>query len=61
MKLNEIFQRDEFVVTAEVGPVKGTIPRDNRMIPSCIEEAEGLKDWVHAINVTDNQIAVMKL
>jgi len=61
MKLNEIFQRDEFVVTAEVGPVKGTIPRDNRKLPPCVEEAEGIKGWVHAVNVTDNQSAVMKL
>lgn len=28
MKLGELFDKGEFVVTGEVGPVKGAIPRD---------------------------------
>jgi 5,10-methylenetetrahydrofolate reductase len=61
MKLGELFQKGEFVVTGEVGPVKGAIPRDENFVPSCVKEAKHLNGCVHAINVTDNQSAVMKL
>lgn len=61
MKLSELFDNGEFVVTGEVGPVKGAIPRDESYLPPCAREAEHLKGHVHAINVTDNQSAVMRL
>ena len=61
MKLTELFSKGEFVITGEVGPVKGTVPRDKKIDPVCVKEAEVLKDWVHGVNVTDNQSAVMKL
>jgi 5,10-methylenetetrahydrofolate reductase len=48
-------------VTGEVGPVKGAVPRDPAVVPSCVREAEDLRDNVHAVNVTDNQSAVMRL
>ena len=40
MKLGELFDKGKFVVTGEVGPVKGAIPRDNNVIPPCMKEAE---------------------
>lgn len=61
MKLSEYFMRNEFVITSEVGPVKGCI-RDNGgvQIP-CLDEVNALDGMVHAVNVTDNQSAVMRL
>lgn len=61
MKLGELFNEGKFVVTGEVGPVKGAIPRDESFVPPCAKEAEHLNGHVHAINVTDNQSAVMRL
>ncbi len=61
MKLKELFDKGEFVITGEVGPVKGAIPRDENYKPPCAKEAEDLRGHVHAINVTDNQSAVMRL
>ena len=61
MKLGELFDNGAFVVTGEVGPVKGAIPRDENVVPPCAKEAESLNGSVHAINVTDNQSAVMRL
>lgn len=61
MKLKALFDKDEFVVTGEVGPLKGSIPRDRAIVPRCAQEAEFLHGRVHAVNVTDNQSAVMKL
>ena len=61
MKLSNLFDQGKFVVTGEVGPVKGAIPRDNNFIPPCMKEAEYLKGHVHAINVTDNQTAVVRM
>ena len=56
MKLTELFQRGEFVVTAEVGPPKGF------HIEHLLHEADTfLKGRVHAINVTDNQSSIMRL
>jgi 5,10-methylenetetrahydrofolate reductase len=61
MKITELLENGSFVVTGEVGPVKGAIPRDASFLPPCAKEAESLRGQVHAINVTDNQSAVMKL
>jgi len=60
MKLTDIFQKKEFVITSEVGPVKGCC-RNGHNLPSFVREALSLKDYVHAVNVTDNQSAVMRL
>jgi len=61
MKLGDLFDEGKFVVSGEVCPVKGAIPRDESFIPPCAKEAEHLNGHVHAINVTDNQSAVMRL
>ncbi len=60
MKLTELFRKKEFVITCEVGPVKGCC-RQGLPKPAFIQEAEALRDYVHAVNVTDNQSAVMRL
>jgi 5,10-methylenetetrahydrofolate reductase len=51
----EAFQEREFVVTAEVGPPKGT------EIAEMIEHIDLLKDKVDGLNVTDNQSSVMRI
>jgi 5,10-methylenetetrahydrofolate reductase len=61
MKLTNLFDKGEFVVTGEVGPIKGAVNRDRNISPACLQEAECLQGWVHAVNVTDNQSAVMRL
>ena len=45
----------DFVVTAEIGPPKGTD------ISAMVADIELLKDRVAALNVTDNQSAVMRM
>ena len=55
MKLTERFESGEFVVTSEIGPPKGVD------IAKMIEEAELMRDRVHAINITDQQSSVMRL
>jgi 5,10-methylenetetrahydrofolate reductase len=45
----------EFVVTAEIGPPKGTDIKD------MLHHAEMLKGKLDAVNVTDNQSAVMRI
>jgi 5,10-methylenetetrahydrofolate reductase len=55
MKLNELFEQGKFVVTAEVGPPKGAD------IQEMLADAELLRSKVDAINVTDQQSAVMRL
>lgn len=62
MKITELFSRNTYVITSEVGPVKGSV-RDNGNgnVPACVQEANLVRDCVHAINVTDNQSAVMRL
>ena len=50
MKLAELFNKGEFVITGEVGPVKGTVPRDKKIDPVCVKEAEVLKGWVYGVN-----------
>ena len=54
MRITELFDNGEFVVTAEVGPPKGY------HLEHLVEEAkEYLKD-ITAVNVTDNQSSVMR-
>ncbi len=55
MKITELFQRGEFVVSAEVGPPKGTD------IGPLVEEAKKYLSGITAVNVTDNQSSVMRL
>jgi methylenetetrahydrofolate reductase (NADPH) len=55
MSLRTALERGEFIISCEVGPLKGT---DTTEI---LENAELLKGKVHAANVTDQQSAVMRL
>ena len=55
MKITELFDRGEFVVTAEVGPPKGI------HIDGLIKEAKEYLGGITAVNVTDNQSSVMRL
>jgi len=61
MKLTQLYNKKEFVITSEVGPVKGCVRPTDGTTPTCLGEATLLRDLVHAINVTDNQSAVMRL
>jgi methylenetetrahydrofolate reductase (NADPH) len=54
-KLSEAFERKEFVYTAEIGPPKGTDVEAFRAM------AQTFAGKVHAVNVTDNQRALVKL
>jgi 5,10-methylenetetrahydrofolate reductase len=55
-KLSEMLKRNEFVVTGEIGPPKGVD------IEEPLEDVKKLlKDRVVAVNVTDNQSAVMRI
>jgi methylenetetrahydrofolate reductase (NADPH) len=62
MKITELFEKGTYVLTSEVGPVKGCV-RDlgDGRTAQCFDEANLLRNQVHAINVTDNQSAVMRL
>ncbi len=55
MRITELFDNGEFVVTAEVGPPKG-IHADH-----LIEEAKEHLSDITAVNVTDNQSSVMRM
>ncbi|MFC1860986.1 methylenetetrahydrofolate reductase [Chloroflexota bacterium] len=55
MSLKPLLESGKYVVTAEVGPLKGTD------ISELDEIAEILRDKVDATNVTDQQSAVMRL
>lgn len=55
MSFREVLASGKFVVTAEVGPPKGTD------IKETLHHAELLKGKVDAVNVTDNQSAVMRV
>ena len=56
MKLTQLFERGEFVITAEVGPPKGF------HIEHLVDEVNTyLKGRISAVNVTDNQSSVMRL
>jgi len=61
MKLTALFDKGERVVTSEVGPVKGCVRDVGAGEPACLAEARELAGVVHAVNVTDNQSAVMRL
>ncbi len=55
MKLTDRFNNGEFVVTAEVGPVKGI------HIDHLLTEAKEYLSDISAVNVTDNQSSVMRM
>lgn len=55
MKLTDRIKSGDFVVTGEVAPPKGTD------VSNMLEEARPLAGLVDAVNVTDNQSAVMRL
>ncbi len=59
MKLTERFGDGEFVITSEVAPVKGCVRTGE--VPPFLEEARSVAGYVHAVNVTDNESAAMKL
>ena len=55
MRITELFDNGQFVVTAEVGPPKGF------HIEHMVEEAKQNLSGITAVNVTDNQSSVMRL
>ncbi len=55
MRITELFDNGEFVVTAEVGPPKGI------HVDHLIEEAKEYLSDITAVNVTDNQSSVMRM
>jgi methylenetetrahydrofolate reductase (NADPH) len=55
MSLKEAIKSNKFIITAEIAPPKGVD------IEALLESAEILRGVVDAINVTDNQRAVMRL
>ena len=55
MKITELFDRGEFVVTTEIGPPKGF------HLDSLLHEAEEHLQDITAVNVTDCQSSVMRL
>jgi methylenetetrahydrofolate reductase (NADPH) len=55
MGLREALESQEFLVTAEIGPGKGTD------VNALLEDVSVLRDRVHAINVTDMPSSVMRL
>lgn len=54
-QLKRVLEKGEFAVTAECGPPKGADP------DAVIRKAELLKGKVDAVNVTDNQTAIVRL
>jgi|SRR5208283_448643 methylenetetrahydrofolate reductase (NADPH) len=54
-RLEEILESGKFAVTAEAGPPKGSLPDGMR------KKGELLKSSCDAINVTDNQAAVVRM
>ncbi len=55
MRITELFDKGQFVVTAEVGPPKGI------HIDHLVEEAKTYLSGITAVNVTDNQSSVMRM
>ena len=55
MRITELFDNGEFVVTAEVGPPKGC------HVEHVVEEAKQYLSGITAVNVTDNQSSVMRM
>lgn len=54
-KLEKILSQGHLAVTSEVGPPRGSDPK------AITKKAEMIKDYVDAINVTDNQTSVTRL
>lgn len=54
-RLEQVLESGQFAVTAEAGPPKGSSPDGMR------KKGELLKSWCDAINVTDNQAAVVRM
>ena len=54
-KYREACESGKFVVSGEIGPPKGTD------VDTMLHHIDLLKDMVDALNVTDNQSAVMRL
>ena len=54
MRITELFDKGEFVVTAEVGPPKGI------HLDHLVTEAKEYLSGITAVNVTDNQSSVMR-
>jgi len=54
-RLQEILSNGEFAVTAECGPPRGANPEVIR------KKGKLLKGWVDAVNVTDNQTAIVRM
>ena len=54
MRITELFDNGEFVVTAEVGPPKGC------HLGHLVDEAKEYLSGITAVNVTDNQSSVMR-
>ena len=55
MRITELFDNGEFVVTAEVGPPKGID------FSHVVTEAQEYLSGITAVNVTDNQSSVMRM
>ena len=55
MRITELFDNGQFVVTAEVGPPKGI------HVDHMVEEAKEYLSDITAVNVTDNQSSVMRM
>ena len=55
MRITELFDKGQFVVTAEVGPPKGIDASH------LVEEAKTYLSGITAVNVTDNQSSVMRM
>jgi len=55
MRITELFDNGQFVVTAEVGPPKGI------HVDHLVEEAKQYLSGITAVNVTDNQSSVMRM
>jgi len=53
--LEKIFASGELAVTSECGPPRGAVPE------KIIEKAKMLKGYVDAVNVTDNQTAMVRM
>ncbi len=54
-RLRQAVRDRQFIVTAEIAPPKGGDPSH------MLELAEGLRDRVHAVNITDGSRAVMRM
>jgi methylenetetrahydrofolate reductase (NADPH) len=53
--LEKVFASGELAVTSECGPPRGAVPE------KVIEKAKMLKGYVDAVNVTDNQTAMVRM